>query len=54
MVHSRSIFAAVNNNVELKKYKIMAGLFLMFVMTIALGSLANGYVEVLNHVDEAH
>ena len=49
MVHLSFTFAAVNNYVELKKYKIMAGLFLMFVMAIALGSLANGYVEVLNH-----
>ena len=32
----------------------MAGLFLMFVMAIALGSLANGYVEVLNHANETH
>jgi hypothetical protein len=32
----------------------MAGLFLFFVMVIALGSLADGYVEVLNHVDETH
>jgi hypothetical protein len=32
----------------------MAGLFLIFVMVIVLGSLADGYVEVLNHVDETH
>ena len=54
MVHSCFYFAAVNNYVELKKYKIMAGLFLMFVMAIALGCLSDGYVEVLNHVDETH
>lgn len=54
MVHPSSTFAAVNNYVELKKYKIMAGLFLMFVMAIALGSLADGYVEVLNHANETH
>lgn len=54
MVHLSFTFAAVNNYVELKKYKIMAGLFLMFVMAIALGSLANGYVEVLNHANETH
>ena len=52
MVHLCFYFAAVNNYVELKKYKIMAGLFLMFVMMIALSSLANGYVEVLNHADD--
>jgi hypothetical protein len=30
----------------------MAGLFLMFVMTIALGSLVNGYVEMMGNNDE--
>lgn len=54
MVHLCCYFAAVNNYVELKKFKIMSGLFLIFVMVIALGSLADGYVEVLNHVDETH
>ena len=54
MVHLCFYFAAVNNYVEPQKYKIMAGLFLMFVMAIALGSLADGYVDVLNHVDETH
>lgn len=32
----------------------MAGLFLLFVMTIALGGLVNGYVDVMNHADETH
>ena len=54
MVHLSFTFAAVNNYVELQKYKVMAGLLLMFVMVIALGSLANGYVEVLNHANETH
>ena len=48
MVHPSSTFAAVNNYVELKKYKIMAGLFLMFVMVIALGELVNDYLKELN------
>ena len=30
----------------------MASLFLMIVMTRALGSMVSGYVEVLNHADE--
>jgi hypothetical protein len=48
MVHPCCYFAAVNNYVELKKYKIMAGLFLMFVMAIALGELVNDYLKKLN------
>jgi len=32
----------------------MDGLFLMFVMIIALYSLVSGYLEVLNHADENH
>ena len=48
MVHLCCYFAAVNNDVELKKYKIMAGLFLMFVMVIAVGELINGYLKKLN------
>lgn len=32
----------------------MTGLFLIFVMAIALGSLMNGYVKVLNHADANH
>ena len=48
MVHPCCYFAAVNNYVELKKYKIMAGLFLMFVMVIALGELVNDYLKELN------
>ena len=53
MVHPSSTFAAVNNYVELKKYKIMAGLFLMFVMTIALGSLLNDYVQSVSDSDDS-
>ena len=48
MVHPSSTFAAVNNYVELKKYTIMAGLFLMFVMAIAVGELVNDYLNNLN------
>ena len=48
MVHLCFYFAAVNNYVELKKYKIMAGLFLMFVMAIAVGELVNNYLKKLN------
>lgn len=48
MVHLCCYFAAVNNYVELKKYKIMAGLFLMFVMVIAVGELVNDYLNNLN------
>lgn len=51
MVHLCFYFAAVNNDVELKKYKIMAGLFLMFVMVIAVGELINGYLKELNQED---
>lgn len=32
----------------------MSGLFLMFVMSIALGGLVNGYVDVMNHADETY
>lgn len=48
MVHLCCYFAAVNNYVELKKFKIMAGLFLMFVMAIAVGELVNNYLKKLN------
>ena len=48
MIHPFSTFAAVNNYVELKRYNIMAGLFLLFVMVIALGELVNDYLKELN------
>lgn len=32
----------------------MAGLFVLFVISIALFELASDYVEILNHVDENH
>ena len=46
MVHLCCYFAAVNNYVELKKFKIMAGLFLM--VAIALGELVSDYLKELN------
>ena len=48
MVHLCCYFAAVNNHVELKKYKIMAGLFLFFLVAIALGELVSDYLKELN------
>lgn len=32
----------------------MAGLFLLFVITMALGNLMCDYIEVLNHAEETH
>ena len=48
MVHLCCYFAAVNNYVELKRYKIMAGLFLIFLVAIALGELVSDYLKELN------
>ena len=48
MVHSRSIFAADNMIVELKSIKVMAGLFLIFLISIALGELVSDYLKELN------
>ncbi len=48
MVHLCCYFAAVNNYVELKKFKIMAGLFLIFLVAIALGELVSDYLKELN------
>ena len=48
MVHPRSIFAADNMIVELKSIKVMAGLFLIFLISIALGELVSDYLKALN------
>ena len=48
MVHLCCYFAALNNYVELKRYKIMAGLFLIFLVAIALGELVSDYLKELN------
>ena len=39
------IFASDNKIVELKNNNVMAGLFLLFVLMVALGSLVDTYVE---------
>ena len=50
MVHLCFYFAADNQIVELKtSKKIMAGLFFMFVMTVALLSMMSDYAECLTH-----
>ena len=43
-----SIFAADNTIVESKNLNVMAGIYLLFVMVVALGSLVDGYVKELN------
>ena len=43
MGHLPFYFAADNTIVEQLKLKVMAGLFLMFIMTIALGEMLGGY-----------
>lgn len=53
MGHPRLYFAADNIIVELKFLNVMAGLFLMFVMTIALGSLLNDYVQSVSDSDDS-
>ena len=53
MGHPRLYFAADNIIVELKFLNVMAGLFLMFVMTIALGSLLNDYVQSVSYSDDS-
>ena len=53
MKQSAPIFAADNIIVELKILNVMAGLFLMFVMTIALGSLLNDYVQSVSDSDDS-
>ena len=41
--HLPFYFAADNTIVEQLKLKVMAGLFLMFIMTIALGEMLGGF-----------
>ena len=48
MVHPTFIFAADNMIVELKSIKVMAGLFFIFLITIALGELVSDYLKDLN------
>jgi hypothetical protein len=50
---SASIFAADNTIVELKFLIVMAGLFIMFVMTVALSGLVNDYLQSVSDSDDS-
>ena len=51
--HPRLYFAADNIIVELKFLIVMAGLFIMFVMTVALSGLVNDYLQSVSDSDDS-
>ena len=51
MVHPRSIFASDNVIVQLKTNKVMTGLFCIFMISIALFGLVNGYISALDSAE---
>ena len=53
MGHPRFYFAADNMIVELKFLIVMAGLFIMFVMTVALSGLVNDYLQSVSDSDDS-
>ena len=53
MGHPRLYFAADNMIVELKFLNVMAGLFIMFVMTVALSGLVNDYLQSVSDSDDS-
>ncbi len=53
MGHPRFYFAADNIIVELKFLIVMAGLFIMFVMTVALSGLVNDYLQSVSDSDDS-
>ena len=53
MGHPRLYFAADNTIVELKFLIVMAGLFIMFVMTVALSGLVNDYLQSVSDSEDS-
>ena len=53
MGHPRLYFAADNIIVELKFLIVMAGLFIMFVMTVALSGLVNDYLQSVSDSEDS-
>ena len=53
MGHPRLYFAADNIIVELKFLNVMAGLFIMFVMTVALSGLVNDYLQSVSDSEDS-
>ena len=53
MGHPRLYFAADNMIVELKFLNVMAGLFIMFVMTVALSGLVNDYLQSVSDSEDS-
>ena len=53
MGHPRLYFAADNIIVELKFLNVMAGLFIMFVMTVALSVLVNDYLQSVSDSEDS-
>ena len=53
MGHPRLYFAADNMIVELKFLNVMAGLFIMFVMTVALSVLVNDYLQSVSDSEDS-
>lgn len=51
MVHPRFIFASDNMIVPLKSNKTMTGLFCIFLLSIALVGLVNGFLSALNSAE---
>lgn len=47
------IFAADNMIVELKNLNVMAGLFIMFVMAVALIGLVSDYLQSVSDSDDS-
>ena len=53
MKQSTSTFAGDNMIVELKFLNVMAGLFIIFVMTLALSGLVNDYLQSVSDSDDS-
>ncbi len=53
MKQSALTFAGDNMIVELNFLNVMAGLFIMFVMTVALSGLVNDYLQSVSDSDDS-